>query len=230
MVDVWFGRLDLTVEPSMEDLAVLSKDESLRAAGMAATPRRRFVAARSLLRSLLAAYLSAEADSIEISYEARGKPRLGGRHADHDLHFNVSHSQSRALLAFGRSPLGVDLEAIRPVRDMEELANRFLSERESRTLNLLPAPVRRRAFFACWTRKEAYVKAIGTGLGLQLRSFSVTLAPGLEPALIKENDEPDPNWTLRHLEPEAGVVGALAIQQRKCSLRCWRIDRQSRKH
>lgn len=222
-VEVWFAPLDLSAEPSMDDLCTLSNEESRRAEGMAAIPRRQFIAARTLLRSLLGSYLSAEPGSIEIVYNATGKPRLGNTHADHGLHFNVSHSQNRALLAFGRSPLGIDLETIRPLRNMERLASRFLSDQESQALSDLPAPVRSRAFFACWTRKEAYVKAIGTGIGLPLKSFSVTLAPGLEPALLKERRGRDPDWTLRHLEPEDGVVGALAIQQRECLLRCWRI-------
>ena len=223
-VDVWFIRLDVSRQPSKHDLRTLSADESQRAAGMAATPRRRFVAARALLRNLLASYLSTEAKSIEFSYAERGKPRLAGRHSDHGMHFNVSHSQHRALFAFGRAPLGVDLETIRPLRDMDGLAGRFLSHGECKTLNELPVPLRRRAFFACWTRKEAYVKAVGTGIGLPLRSFDVTLSPGSVPALLGENGERDPNWTLLHLEPEEGVVAALAVGRPKCSVRCWRLE------
>ncbi len=220
-VDVWLARLDLSVEPSAGDLGALSTDELHRAARMAVTPRRRFVGARTVLRKLIAAYLSEEAKNVEFSYTDKGKPRLGTRHAQHGLHFSVSHSQNRALFAFGRSPLGVDLERIRPLRNLEKLAGRYLSAHEYRTLNQLPASVRSRAFFACWTRKEAYVKAIGTGIGLPLRSFRVTLTPGLEPAVLRESGQRDPDWTLCHLEPEVGVVGALAVRHPTCSLRCW---------
>ncbi len=192
---------------------------------MAPTPRRRFVAARALLRQLLASYLGSEAGTVAFSYGTHGKPRLAGRAGG--LHFNLSHAGSRALFAFGGNRVGVDLEVIRPLRDPDAVAKRFFSERETQMLAALHPSTRQRAFFACWTRKEAYVKALGTGIANTLPGFSVVIDPSSEPALQEVNGEPDPNWTFHHLEPQAGLMGAVAANQRECELRCWSLVRRT---
>ena len=221
-VDVWFATLDLTRDDSASASA-LSRDETLRAGRMAAIPRRRFVASRALLRRLLAAYLSCGAAEVGLSYGSNGKPVLAPTGRSNGLHFNLSHAGHRALFAFSRNPVGVDVEAIRPLRDLNALSARFFSERERRTLAELPAESRQRAFFACWTRKEACVKAMGTGIANRLDSFAVSFDPRSEPAVLGPDGTPDPDWTVRHLEPERDVVGALAANQPECSLRCWQV-------
>ena len=217
-------RLDLSREPSDRDLQALPQSEAERAASMGEEPRRRFVAARSQLRSLLAAYLSTEPASIRLSYGAQGKPGLGGMHAASGIHFNLSHTGRRALFAVGRSPVGVDLETVRPLGDIDRLARRVLSVRERRELRKLPATARNRAFLACWTRKEAYAKAVGEGIVRTFRWFAVTLKPESEPALLREDGTRDPGWTFLHVEPEAGIVGALAIRQTHCSPSFWQLE------
>ena len=223
-VDVWFARLDLSREPSDRDLQALPRSEAERAASMGEEPRRRFVAARSQLRRLLAAYLAAEPAGIGFSYGGQGKPRLGGAHAASGIHFNLSHTGRRALVAVARSPVGVDLETVRPLGDTDRLARRILSDRERRDLGKLPATARNSAFLACWTRKEAYAKAVGEGIVRTFRRFAVTLKPESEPALLREDGTPDPGWTILHVEPEAGVVGALAVRRADCSPRFWLLE------
>ncbi len=224
-VDIWYAALDLDQEPSLEALSTLSRDERKRASGMAHVPKRRFIASRVLLRHLLASYLSTEADAIELTYDTNGKPSLAVTDRARELHFNLSHSGHRALFAFGPFAIGVDLEAIRPLRDPDALAGRFFSAHERRALARLPEGSRQRSFFACWTRKEACVKALGTGIANSLPGFSVTLDPASEPARLGESGEPDRDWTLYHLEPENGVIGAVAANQPECELRCWSIVR-----
>lgn len=228
-VDVWLARLDLDRDLSPRRLAVLSTEERQRAVGMATEPRRRFLAARSVLRALIASYLATEPGRLEFSCSGKGKPRLAGPYTGQRLHFNLSHSGDRALFAFGRSPLGVDVERVRPLRDPQGLARRVLATTERRELEAMPAPARHQAFFAWWTLKEAYVKAVGTGIGLPLRSIAVTMAPGSEPVLLRKRGQRDPDWTLACLEPQDGLAGALAIRQPHCSLRCWLLRSPDRR-
>ncbi len=225
-LDVWFAPLGPLQDRPWEELASLTDAEARRADGMAAAPRGRFVATRALLRKILAAYLHADPKSLELAYGARGKPRLAGAHELAGLHFNVSHSGQHALLAFGQTPHGVDLEAVRPLRDPEALARRFFAPSEREALAAVPAEARLQAFFACWTRKEAYLKAAGTGIATSLRSFAVPVAPGPAPALLAATGRPDARWTLRLFEPQDGLVGALAHAATVRKFRCWRrIDR-----
>ena len=191
---------------------------------MAAAPRRRFVAARALLRRLLAAYLGADPGGIELAYGRRGKPRLAGQHAHVGLCFNISHSGDWVLVAVGKSPLGIDLERLRPVRDSAALAARFFAPGEHHTLRALPDRQKQWAFFACWTRKEAYIKALGEGLTRSLKSFEVVFAPAMAPVIMARGGTRKPGWVLHHLEPERGLLGALAVRGPDCSLRCFRLE------
>lgn len=221
-IDVWFATLDLT-QDAPSALAVLSRDETERAARMAPVPQRRFVGSRALLRHLLGGYLSCEPGAVRLAYGGSGKPRLAPAHRASGLHFSLSHAGRRALFAFSPFPVGVDLESVRPLRDLEALAARVFSERERRAFSELPPEARQRAFFAGWTRKEACVKALGTGIANSLQRFAVRLDPSAEPALLGAGGEPDRGWTLRHLEPERDVIGAVAAKRSECSLRCWRL-------
>ncbi len=224
-MEVWYAPLDLDQEPSRETLSILSETERQRTAAMAPVPRRQFVASRAMLRRLLACYLSPEASTLEFANGTNGKPSLAPAGQRQDIHFNLSHTGDRALFAFGRTPVGVDLERIRALRDPDAVAERFFSVQENGMLAALPATTRQRAFFACWTRKEAYVKALGTGIAGSFLDFSVVVDPSSEPAILGADGTPAPNWTLHHLEPEEGLVGAVATNQPNCRLSCWRVFR-----
>jgi 4'-phosphopantetheinyl transferase len=143
----------------------------------------------------------------------------------------VSHSQELGLYAITRNrKIGVDLEYIRTAFACEQVAERFFSSQEKATLRSLPPRLKYQAFFTCWTRKEAYIKARGEGLFLPLDQFDVSTIPG-EPALLL-NTRGDPQeanrWSLRELGPSAGYVAALAVEGHNWRLSCWNWRERAR--
>jgi 4'-phosphopantetheinyl transferase len=167
--------------------------------------RRRFTAARGLLRETLAAELGGDPAALRFEYGPRGKPRLAAG-SDDGLRFNVSHSGELLLIALARgAELGVDVEAVRPDIDHAAIARRFFSACEQAALLALPDPLRARGFFAIWTRKEAYVKLLGGGLSIPLDGFDVSLD---EPARLLRGAA---GVTLLRAEAPDGFLAALAM-------------------
>lgn len=194
---------------------VLSPDEIQRANRFRfAEHRRRFIIARGCLRSLLGAYLQTAADELFFAYSAKGKPTLDVRHQSH-LRFNLSHSGEIAVFAFalGRN-LGVDVELIRQDIDVEEIPKRFFSTAEQKALEALQGEHKVQGFFNCWTRKEAYVKAVGSGLSLPLRDFDVSLTPGDEAQLLATR--PDAalasRWSMASLDFGKEYAAAVIVE------------------
>lgn len=186
--------------------------------------RRHFIAGRGSMRILLAGYLARRPEEVRFAYSNYGKPRLVDTDNAGNLHFNLTHSHGLALLALTRGrDVGVDVERLRDMeRDGEPLAERFFSPREVAALRSLPLELRREAFFHCWTRKEAYIKAVGKGLALPLDQFDVTLQPG-EPAalLATQGDSQEARrWSMRSLQPGEGFVAALAVEGYSWNLWC----------
>ncbi|HEX3685862.1 MAG TPA: 4'-phosphopantetheinyl transferase superfamily protein [Bryobacteraceae bacterium] len=168
-----------------------------------------FVIAHGVLRSVLSKYLGKSPAAVEFSHNPQGKPRL--RHADCRLEFNLSHSGTLAACAVARDcEIGVDVEKIRAMPDLFDIARRFFSPEECVDLAGVPLDQQEPAFFNCWTRKEAYIKAIGGGLSIPLDSFQVSLLPN-EPARLLSNRENDAQrWNLQEFDPGAGYRGAVA--------------------
>lgn len=169
--------------------AVLSADELSRARRFHfERDARRYVLAHAALRRILAGYLAVSPPALRFEVNAYGKPSLasGAAPGDAGLTFNLSHSGELALLgvAAGR-PVGVDIELVRPELATRQIAERFFSPAEVLALAALTTADWVHAFFRCWTRKEAFVKARGEGLSLPLDSFDVTLRPGEPPALLR---------------------------------------------
>jgi 4'-phosphopantetheinyl transferase len=221
-VHLWAARLDLPSGSLVRLAAILSQDESERAARFRFdTHRNRFIAVRGILRSLLRSYLLSPPDELRFEYGLNGKPTLAGRFADSGLSFNLAHSEDLALIAVTRiGPIGVDVEQIRPVTDADELVARFFSPRESALFQMLPDPERNAAFFNLWTRKEAWLKATGEGIAHSLNRVEVTFLPG-EPARIlglPEKPELNNHWALRELTPATGFVGAVALPDLQFSI------------
>lgn len=184
--------------------------------------RVHFIVGRGALRSILSGYLGVEPSQLQFEYGLHGKPALAALCGK--LCFNVSHSKGLGLCTVSRqSELGVDLEYIRPVADAERIAERFFSAQENAVLQSLPVSQRQAAFFNCWTRKEAFIKAIGEGLSRPLDQFDVSVAPG-EPARflsIGGSSEEAWRWSLFSLAPGPNYVGALAVERRDWQLACW---------
>lgn len=198
-VHVW--RASLGVDDAERDALreALSPDELERAAAFRMPePAHRFIVSRGILRRLLARYGSGDAGEIALTYGEEGKPAMEGG----PLHFNVSHCGDTALYAFARhGPVGVDLEAIRPI-DAEAIARRFFTAGEHERLRSLGEPERVRAFFRYWTRKEAWAKARGVGLWQALKLDALELEGP------QVGDGPGQGWTVRDLELE-GMVATL---------------------
>lgn len=195
---------------------LLSPDERERAARFRFdVHRRRYVVGRGALRRLLGRELGLPPEAVGFDYGPRGKPFLAARHGRGDLQFNLSNSEELALVGFffGRE-VGVDVEFLKPMPDAEEIGERFFSIPEREVLHRVPADRKEVAFFNAWTRKEAYLKAVGEGLAVALDSFDVTLAPG-EPAkmlALKGDPRAAERWFYLHLDPEPRYVGAVAIE------------------
>ena len=186
--------------------------------------RDHFVVARGLLRTILARYLGLEPHQLSFRYSFYGKPSLAEESNSGDLRFNLSHSHELALFAVTRGrELGIDVEYIRPEVAEEQIAERFFSTREVAMLRALPINLQAEAFFNCWTRKEAYIKARGEGLSLPLDQFDVSLAPGEPVALLetRTNLEDISRWSMTGLAPGTGYTAALVVESRNWHLRCW---------
>lgn len=212
---VWKLRLDLPPGDVRALRELLSADECERADRFVFDAHRnRFIACRGQVRRILAAYLGTAPAELRFQYGARGKPSLA-LPADNLVTFNISHSHDLALCAVARGgELGVDIEFIRPPSDFDGLAAHFFAPREVAALKSLPEDVRLESFFRCWTRKEAVLKAVGTGLALPLDRIVVTLAPDEPARILACNEDPTgpADWRLYALEPGPGYVGALAAR------------------
>jgi 4'-phosphopantetheinyl transferase len=224
-VHVWRVWLDRPAASVDSLAATLAADERERADRfLHADLRRRFVVGRGALRSILSRYLGRPPAAIRFEYGRQGKPALADDRGLSPLGFNLSHSHELALcaVALGRE-VGVDVERERTVANLSQIAERFFSRSERLALHALPPTDQTRAFFTCWTRKEAYIKARGEGLRIPLDAFDVTLLPD-EPAhlLATRHDPGDVHrWSLRELEPGPGYVGALAVEGESWQIRCW---------
>jgi 4'-phosphopantetheinyl transferase len=224
-VHVWLLSLRCTADLLERCARRLSDDERARAERFHfERDRRRYVRARAALRAVLGGYLEIDPRDLAFSYGRNGKPALGGRFAG-ALAFNVSHSEEAALIAVGaRGDIGVDIEAVRGVADRDDLASRMFSARESAALRALAEEHRDAAFFACWTRKEAYVKAVGDGLTIPLDRFTVTFLPGHAPSLtVHDVRAAERDWVVHGLPDIDGYAAALVTDGPR-SVMCRRCD------
>ncbi len=172
----------------------------------------------------MACYLDLAPEDIQFSYAPQNKPALIDTRQNNNLQFNLSHSQNQALYAFAcHREVGVDIEQIRAMSDAEGVARRFFSAREYAVFQALPPQQRDEGFFNCWTRKEAYIKALGDGLSHPLGTFDVSLWPGEPAALLAVRGDPGEvsRWSMRALTPVPGYVAALVVEAHDWTLKCW---------
>jgi 4'-phosphopantetheinyl transferase len=229
-IHIW--RADLRIDAAVLAMldTYLSSDERERA-GRFRFPhlRDRFVACRGVQREILARYTSKSPAELVFRYSRFGKPALEQVRSDHaaDLRFNVSNCGDVALFVVARGrDLGIDVEELRPVPDSMRLATRFFSEPEIAELRRLGDDDHDRAFLTCWTRKEAWVKAVGEGLTYPLDSFDVEFAPGADARLIATRPDPAEagRWTLHDVNCGDDYVAAVAVEMphgSTGSLRCY---------
>lgn len=221
-VDVWRLQLDVPEERVGALRALLSPEELARAERFLRREHgRRFTVVHGVLRLILSKYLNAAPKAIEFRANEYGKPFL--RHKT-PVEFNLSHSGELALLALtaGRA-IGIDLEHYRERLEMEKISKRYFSSTEHNQLMKLPDGQREAAFYACWTRKEAYIKARGEGLSLGLDRFDVAFVPGAPPALLRSEEggrELD-RWDFINLELQPRYAAACVVEGRVRTLRRW---------
>lgn len=224
-VHVWRADLDLAAEALGKLNRTLSKDERDRAERFRfPRDRDRFIAGRGLLREILGHYLDEKPTALKFDYGSYGKPGLRGQGSPNGIFFNISHSEGLGLYAVGRGrEIGVDVEKIRKDISIYEIAKHHFSSNEFTVLKSLSQNDQAEAFFNCWTRKEAYIKALGTGLSLSLDKFDVSLAPGEPATLLRVAGQPGElsRWSFRDLRPETDYVAGLVVEGQDWCLKCW---------
>ncbi len=214
--DVDWGRRQLSAEE--QDRAARFKFER---------DRRRYVVAHAALRSILASYLNVAPADLQFSAGADGKPCLSPAFAASEVKFNLSHSHELALIAVTRGrEIGVDVEHVRDDFAFDEVAERFFTAREVAALRALPRQLQREAVYKCWTSKEAYLKAKGTGLSGQLDEVEIALTSDER---VQVNGT-IPNWTLKELAPCDGYEAALVVEGGGCQINCYRWESRDRGH
>ena len=210
IVQLSVSSLDQPIEPFQH---LLSADEHERAAKFVFDLHRNaYIVARGVLRLILGQALQIPPQDVRFVYGCKGKPMLA---AQSPVRFHLSHSGSVAVYAVTMErEIGIDVEHIRPVNDMDTLARYSFSAAENTVFVNLPESQRQDAFFNCWTRKEAYIKALGDGLSYALQDFDVTLRPGDPAKLLQVTGKPEEaeRWSLHAFRPAENYVGALAVE------------------
>ena len=210
-VDVWL--VDLSDETIVnQSFKLLSEDERERAAKFRfEKDRQHFIIARGVLRQVLALYLPEKPETLQFEYGRNGKPFL----PKNPIQFNLSHAGKVALIALTKKNIiGIDVEVINPKMEVERVAQHFFAKGEIECLMSLPKSQRHEAFFNCWTRKEAFIKATGDGLSFPLDQFEVTLKPDEKAELLithfdkKERQK----WSLFDVKIQEGYKAALAMK------------------
>jgi len=210
-------NLDVSPPERRSWLAILNDDERARASRFATRElRARWSVSRAGLRAILGSYVGSAPSELQFEQEEFGKPFLT-ESCGATIHFNLSHSDNLAVVAVtATGPVGVDVERVRAIPDWKRVANRIFSSSENAALSSVDRHQRERAFYNCWTRKEAIIKATGEGLSARLDAFDVTLAPS-EPAAVlhdRRSANNEQTWRLQHLDLADEFIGAVAL---KCS-------------
>lgn len=215
-VHVWRIGLTLQEDQIHDCRKLLSPDENERADRFYFDrDRRQFITAHGALRAILSEYLNILPQEVAYSYAANGKPEPASGLRESGIKFNLSHSKELAIVAVAQGLcVGVDLEFIDPELAIEKISRAFFSRKEISTLQALPAERRRQAFFECWTRKEAYIKALGRGLTLPLDSIDVAFGPGVSAALLRAEVSADElsRWSIYDIAVSESYVAALVVE------------------
>jgi 4'-phosphopantetheinyl transferase len=224
-VHVWRARLDLAEERVRQLSSYLSADEQQRADRFHFPEhRQRFRAAHGILRDILGRCLGVPPAKVPIETDGKGKPRLAAMPTEPPMCFNLSHSGLMALIALTRqAEVGVDVELVRPLPDAMSIAERHFAPAEHALLRGLAADQGSEAFWRCWTRKEAFVKAVGEGLAFGLDRVEVAFLPGEAARIVRVDRDSDAaqRWWMADVSPAAGYVGACVVAQSACHVYRW---------
>ena len=219
-IHLWYIDVGTNLDSRYYNL--LSEDEKIRAGKYRFTQDQYvFITARAVLRILSGHYLQKDPTHIRFKYGAYGKPYFQD---ENSLLFNVSHSGSKAIIGFGKhTEIGVDIEKIKDDFDVLDIADKFFSQSETKSLTEITKEEQNRAFFRCWTRKESFIKAKGDGLSLPLDSFSVTLDDDIKVRLIETNwnSREKENWKIFSFVPDDNYIAAVSVQGNVQKIEYW---------
>jgi 4'-phosphopantetheinyl transferase len=201
----------------------LSPDEQIRSANFYFDrDRRRFTVSHAMLRIILGHYGSMRPEQIRYEYNPFGKPVLAAELNGMQACFNLSHSNDLALLAVTQNrEVGIDLEFVRPIPEAEQIAAKTFAGRENAAIQTQPEELKTQAFFNCWTRKEAYIKAVGDGLSRPLNDFEVSVDS--DPKLLHVRGLPEEvvRWSFHAFIPAAGYIAALVVNGENDKVSFW---------
>jgi len=221
---VWHASLNLHPEQCAVLAQTLAPEELERAERLRIPGKRhQFIAARAVLRTILARYVGRAPNALSFCYGPQGKPAITAPAPP--IQFNLSHAEDLALCAVARqAKVGIDLERIDPQRPILDIARRFFSPNEARDLEALPETQRVDAFYRCWTCKEAYLKARGRGLHLPLDSFDVVVHPDRAAGLkaVAKNPAEAEKWAISTLPVDPGYAAACALSPPLKDWRFWK--------
>jgi 4'-phosphopantetheinyl transferase len=224
-IHIWRASLDLPSRDVRRLEEKLSVDERIKAERFRFDwDKNRYIVSFGILKQILSLYIGVDPASVRISYGTRGKPRLKDAYGEDNIHFNLSHSEGLAIYIFARDhEVGVDIERIRDIPEMDNIVDDFFSPREKISFKALSRSKKRKAFFRLWTRKEAYIKAIGEGMYLPLDSFDISLIPRelASPLRLEGGPKIASRWLIQDLEPTPGFAGAFAIERRNWRIHWW---------
>lgn len=219
-IHLWYVDVGANLDSRYYNL--LSEDEKVRAGKYRFTQDQYvFIKARAVLRILSGEYLQKDPAHIRFKYGAYGKPYFQD---ENSLYFNVSHSGSKAIIGFSKhTEMGVDIEKIKEDLDVLDIAGKFFSQSEIKSLTEITKEEQNRAFFRCWTRKESFIKAKGDGLSLPLDSFSVTLDDDIKARLseIKWNPSEKESWKILSFVPDDNYICAVTVQGKVQKIKYW---------
>jgi len=218
-VHVWAVRLDdpgVDLERGRDWLSPAERERAARF--IFERDRRRYLAAHIALHDILSRYLPMEPAHLSFDLGPNGKPKLYQAPRPSAIEFNLSHSNEMALLAVTHGhEVGVDVEHVREKFEFQEVAERFFTAMEVTAMRGLPGTLQRQAFFKCWTSKEAFLKAKGTGLSGVLDEVEITLSDDNRVRIAANV----PNWWLFELEPISGYETALVTTSARAPIRCY---------
>jgi 4'-phosphopantetheinyl transferase len=212
-VHIWHASLEQPVEVIQKFESLLSEEEAQRANRLRF--RQLFIAGRGILRLLLAQYTGVDPQNIQLAYTQTGKPLLSSRDKTSDICFNQAHAAEVGLYAFARGRrIGIDLEAIHPVDEIDRVAEMNFSPREFRNFKEVSEGARLKAFYDCWTRKEAFLKAVGNSVTYPLHEFEVSLEPGAPAQLLSVHGshEEAAKWSMHDLRTQDGYAASLVVE------------------
>ena len=233
-IHVWSAKLETKEDQIHQFSGLLSQDELERSKRYYfKEDRNHFIAGRGILRIMLGGYLNIEPADVCFTYSTYGKPSVSEEQNASRLFFNLSHSYGFGLYAFSYcGEIGIDIERIRPDHYTETIASEILSQKEIAALSTLPSEQQEKSFFACWARKEAFLKACGRGLSLAPQKIEVSMTAGGPSALLSiEGDCSKASlWSLRDLDAGQGYAAALAVRRHECKVKCLRWDNTIQKN